>query len=221
MSRLLKIYIFLIASACAHTAREDHGQFLRRLQEQEPTAQIQAPKDRETRVLQSLWAQYIRANSLKISDPQTACHLFFQLSEMENFKLKQVALLRALSVCDVQFPPLKDIEVSYDNFRDSYLADEALAALISWHERKGDKEVLIDLYYQRSRGQTLQSEKLESMDKALKLAKEFKQTDKIVQFEKRIETLAPRRKKNPKWEELHEVAQDYRHARMFPEVISP
>ncbi|MCB0407909.1 MAG: hypothetical protein KDD34_06870, partial [Bdellovibrionales bacterium] len=161
------------------------------------------------------WITYKRANIWKEQKPQLSCEKFANLARDPIFPLAQIAYLHAFEICPKNAPELAGMRAfDYKNFP-SWMQKKALDVELSRAELNNDKQLIMELSYEKSKEYLPIETKIELTKTSLVLASELKNRPLIKKFQSRLYKLQPSENPQPSRGEWLSVAYDFRRLRNF------
>lgn len=158
---------------------------------------------------------YQEATDKKISAPKVACDNFKILSALQDFPIKDLALLRAYEVCGAneKLNPLPEsINPWYaDIYADIKLKESA--------ETKDLKDGL-DAYLGKATVESNKKKKEDLLLKALAAAKKLENPEYVTEVQIQLYKNSPRLNPTPPFKELSNVAIDHRFNREFDQALA-
>lgn len=171
-------------------------------------------KDRSSSML--WWVRYQQARHWMKHDPKKACALYEGLAQERQFPAREIAHLHAVRLCPadrgIGLPDFAELR-SRDWLRDLAVEAEEKAA-----EADSNRPALMDVYHEKSKWSLNKKYKLEMTAKALEIARELNDEEKIQAFESRLVRLSPRLKKDPSRADRLGIADDHRYHREFEQA---
>jgi soluble lytic murein transglycosylase len=162
---------------------------------------------------ESMAYDYLKANQLLSIDKKKACIQFKNLSEMNNFPLKDVALLKTLQSCDLSHRELRKI---WDSFKaPKYLNEEYLKTSIALahKEKLLNEEAKLNLEYLQFI--PTQAAKVSLLKDSIELAKEDGDQDLLSSLNQKLIIVSPQYNEKITNENIYQVAKDFESSRNF------
>ena len=166
------------------------------------------------------WANYRRAQLWEAQDPNVSCENFAQLAQQQAFPLRDLAFLRAYSICPKNNQIPARLGKLTPNQFDPWYKTLITAVEIEQAKRKHKESKLVQLYLQKSRVSLRREEKVDWCYRALKAlarsrlsrAKKSSMRAKILA---RVYNLSPSRRPHIDPSQYLTVANDFRFRRKF------
>lgn len=163
--------------------------------------------------------KYHRANlELKEGFNTAACEKFEELSQIENFPLKDISKVKALQSCDWTVEKLISTWTSAEIPK--WLQEEYYESSLKISKKKSIKLWESKLNFSLYPFQKRKVEKEKYIHRALKIAEDEQFSDQIEIYNDELKKISPRYITAPNNEELFSVARDYERAREFKKAIS-
>lgn len=199
MPRLFIALSFLsVLMGCATTSRQDTRLEKRLIPQDNPE-----------------WVRlYLEAAEKKVSAPKIACANFKQLSGLQDFPIKDLALLRAYEVC----PANEKLSTLPDSINPWY---SDLSADIKLKESAETPDLKDDLvaYLAKAAVESNKKKKEDYLQKALATAKKLDSQEYIAEIQAQLYKTSPRLNPSPAFKDLSAVAMDFRFNRDFDEAL--
>jgi soluble lytic murein transglycosylase len=162
--------------------------------------------------------KYHRANlALKAGFKSEACPAFEELSQVENFPLIEVSLIKAIESCDWTSDKLittwKEVEVS------PWIKEEYHQQSLKVAKNKGIRQWISRHYYELSFYPKRKSEKERYIKGALQIAEEEQLEELIETYNERLIKISPRFTVAPKNEELYSIGRDFERASQYKKAV--
>ena len=162
--------------------------------------------------------KYHRANlMLKEGFKKRACPVFEELSNKENFPLKEISLIKALESCDWTTERListwNDVEIS------PWLKEEFHKKSLEISKRKNIRQWESVHNYELSFFPKIKKERESYLRRAIEISEDEQLQDQIKKFNERLLKVAPRFIVAAKSEELYSIARDYERASEYQKAI--
>ncbi|MCM2282622.1 MAG: transglycosylase SLT domain-containing protein [Bdellovibrionaceae bacterium] len=161
------------------------------------------------------WTRYQQAKLWAQDDSAKSCGHYKTLGSDTEFPLRHIAMLRALEACsseDLSLPPLEQL---LSTITDPWLQEVLVRTVHARATRTGELGLEMKLAGDVALHSTLQSEKIQLLNRAIELAETLQQPEAKSAYQARLEKVAPRFRKDPKPQEWLDVALDFRKAREF------
>ncbi|QLY24369.1 lytic transglycosylase domain-containing protein [Bdellovibrio sp. KM01] len=199
MPRLFIALSFLsVLMGCATTSRQD-TRFEKRL----------IPQDNPE------WVRlYLEAAEKKTSAPKLACANYKELSNHQDFPIKDLALLRAYESCPAD-EKLNTLPESINPWYADLFADIRLKESLETSDLKDD----LHAYLAKAGVENNKKKKEDYLQKALAAAKKIDSQEYVVEVQAQLYKISPRLNPTPPFKELSAVAMDFRFNRDFDEAL--
>ncbi|MDG0817775.1 lytic transglycosylase domain-containing protein [Bdellovibrio svalbardensis] len=160
------------------------------------------------------WKTYTLSLVKKTSTPAESCTGFKTLSEIQEFPLHDLALLRAYEVCpnNEKLNPLPQAVTPW--YRNLY-ADIKLKESLETPDLKDD----LDAYLEKAKLESNKKNKEDYLLKSLLLAQKLELKDETEQVQTQLYRNSPRLNPAPTFKDLSAVAMDYRFHRDFDKAL--
>ncbi len=165
------------------------------------------------------WANYMRANTWKIQNPQYSCQLYTQLAKTRGFPLQKLAFLRSQEVCVTSEDTKTLFDLAY--FKDeTWLHDLHIDLAYTKASETNNYKEIATLALTKSKESLIPSQKIAYMQEAIQAATKLNDEKLVASYQARLYRLAPRLKPNPSSADTLAVAYDLRKARQFDKAIA-
>lgn len=155
-------------------------------------------------------ARYLLAQKSKELEPEKACQDFKVLASDTKFWARELAVLRALEICEDFKVPTEEVETIKLS---AWFDLERIRVLLK--QKPLDETLEMKLRYELAQKLTLKKEKISEVEKALALSQKLGAKPEQDVYQEALYRLAPRKRPNPPTESLMLVADDHRNAREF------
>ncbi len=165
-----------------------------------------------------LWAQdFLKAKLLAKKGGQTnhqqSCELFFKLINDDDFPLRDLAYIRSLDVCT--YTPI-ELSKQWDQKElKPWLHEIFIKTALKIAKKKELIRYEAKFTFELSKFRNPKSEKIKFVERAIQLAKSFKDENLIESFETRLYKLSPAQKKIVSHSNIYHIARDYERRRYF------
>ncbi|QDK46187.1 lytic murein transglycosylase [Bdellovibrio sp. ZAP7] len=199
MPRLFIALSFLsVLMGCATTSRQDTRLEKRLIPQDNPE-----------------WVRlYLEAAEKKTSAPKISCANYKELSNHQEFPIKDLALLRAYEVCPVD-EKLNTLPESINPWYADLFADIKLKESLETPDLKDD----LDAYLANASVESNKKKKEDYLQKALAAAKKLASQEYVAEVQSQLYKTSPRLNPAPPFKELSAVAMDFRFNRDFDEAL--
>ena len=159
------------------------------------------------------WIQFQQGQLWTKTQPDQSCQVFKELSQKENFPLKEVALLKSVLTCSQEHIPQKSKWEKLSN--KNWLKTLFLKAQLQYAKQTNSLFLLGETYLSKSKKSVIRKEKASYTRKALEIAQQQNDSAQVQTLKKRLQKISPKNISNPSLNEMLKVAEDYRFHRDF------
>jgi soluble lytic murein transglycosylase len=158
---------------------------------------------------------YLEATDKKTSAPKVACENFKILSALQDFPIKDLALLRAYEVCGAS-EKLNTLPDSINPWYEDLFADIRLKESAETKDLKDDLDALLG----KASVEKNKKKKEDYLQKALAVAKKLENQEYVAEVQAQLYKNSPRLNPSPAFKDLSNVAMDHRFNREFDPALA-